>query len=82
MKYLTNYLKAHVAGITAALTLILADMSNNPSLGHGGGLTANDWFAIVGAYVGVASAVAVVPNAAPAPAAAVPGAPAVAQDSA
>lgn len=50
-------LKAHAAGLGAAVTLLLADLdvSNSVSL--------HQWVAIVGAYLGVGAAVHIIPNA-------------------
>lgn len=56
MSIISKYLKAHVAGLGAALALVLADLNAN---GH---LTMNDWYGIVGAALGVGAVVATVPN--------------------
>lgn len=56
MSWISSYLKAHVAGLGAALALVLADLNAN------GSLTLNDWYGIVGAALGVGAAVATVPN--------------------
>lgn len=55
-KTISQFLKAHVAGLGAALTLVLADLNT-------GSLTLNDWYGIVGAALGVGAAVAIAPNA-------------------
>jgi hypothetical protein len=52
----TSYLKAHLAGLGAALALLIADLNSNV------GLTAADWYGIVGAALGVGAVVAVAPN--------------------
>ena len=62
---LNCYLKAHVAALGAALSLVVADLNSH------NGLTATDWYGIVGAALGVGAAVAVVPNSDGAPAKAV-----------
>lgn len=59
--HINAYLKSHVAGLSAAGTLLIADL-------NAGRLTGNDIYAIVGAYLGTAAIVAIVPNT-PAPAA-------------
>jgi hypothetical protein len=55
-KYVHAYLKAHAAGLGAAITLILSDLDNG-SLN-----TWAQWAAIVGAYLGTAAVVSAVPN--------------------
>lgn len=65
MSFVNSYLKAHLAGLGAALSLVVADLN----AGH---LTLTDWYGIVGAALGVAAAVAVVPNGAPKAAALAP----------
>jgi hypothetical protein len=57
-KYVGHYLKAHTAGALSALALVLAFLNSKAGL-H----TADQWYAIVGAYLGVGGAVSVVPNA-------------------
>lgn len=55
-KTISKFLKAHVAGLGAALALIVADLNT-------GSLSLTDWYGIVGAALGVGAAVAIVPNA-------------------
>ena len=51
-----GYLKAHVAGIAAAVTLVITDLTN------GGISTADQWAAIVVAFLAAFGLTAVVPN--------------------
>lgn len=55
MNAITGYLKAHLAGIGAAVTLLIADLQ----AGH---VSAEQWYGIVGAYLATAAVVAVAPN--------------------
>jgi len=55
MHFVSGYLKAHVAGVVAALSLVIVDLNS-------GSITGADWIGIAGAFVGAAAAVAVVPN--------------------
>lgn len=55
-KLISPYLKAHLAGLGAAFSLLIADLN------AGGALTADKWYAIVGAFLGTAALVHVVPN--------------------
>lgn len=58
MHAINGYLKAHLAGIGAALTLLIADLNS------GTHVSAAEWLAIAGAYLGVGAITAVVPNSA------------------
>lgn len=51
-----KYLKAHTAGLGAALTLLIE------KLNYGNALTLSDWIAVASAYVGVGAVVSVVPH--------------------
>lgn len=55
MSAVNRFLKAHLAGLGAALSLVVADLA-------AGSLTLTDWYGIVGAALGVGAVVAVVPN--------------------
>lgn len=56
MRFISQFLKAHIAGLATALSLVVADLNT-------GSLTLSDWYGIVGAALGVGALVAVVPNA-------------------
>lgn len=61
-KYLTwvqSTLKAHAAGLTAAVTLLIADLHSAHNLSN---LTAEQWYGIVGAFVAAFVVVHVIPN--------------------
>ena len=87
-RYVGPYIKAHVAGLGAGLSVMLTDANGN--LGALGNLSANQWWGVVAATGLLGSAVAYVvnipapaaPAAAPAPAPLVEPAPVapVAQD--
>lgn len=49
-------LKAHSAGLGAALTLLITDLN------QAGGMTADKWYGVLGAYAGVGAVVHMVPN--------------------
>lgn len=49
-------LKAHSAGVGAAVTLLLADLNADSHV------TLHQWIAVAGAYAGVGAAVHMVPN--------------------
>jgi hypothetical protein len=69
-RYVSAYLKAHMAGIIAALVVVLTDL-NAP-----GGLHTADWYGIAAAFAAAFGIVAAVPNTpAPVPAPAVADAP-------
>lgn len=55
MAFVNRFLKAHVAGLGAALMLVIVDLQN-------GGVSLADWYGVVGAALGVGAAVATVPN--------------------
>lgn len=50
------YLKAHAAGLGAALSLFIADLNT------GQHVTGGQWLQVIGAYLGVSVVVAAVPN--------------------
>lgn len=58
-RWISPFLKAHAAGLGAAVALLIADLN---SLKPGQGLTMLEWIAIAGAYLGVGAVVATVPN--------------------
>lgn len=57
-KYLYPYLKAHAAGIVAAVSLFITDLQ----IDNGHALSGDQWIGVVGAYLGAAAIVAAVPN--------------------
>lgn len=59
MNGITGYLKAHLAGIGTAITLLIADISADHGISNVSGA---EWSAIVAAALIVGGAVAVVPN--------------------
>lgn len=54
--WLSAWLKAHLAGIGAALSVLIADLNTEHHI------TMTDWYWIVGAALGVGAVVAVAPN--------------------
>lgn len=52
----SSSLKAHSAGLGAALTLLITDLN------QAGGMTADKWYGVAGAYLGVGAVVHMVPN--------------------
>lgn len=61
-KYVLVYLKAHFAGLGAAVSLLLTDLHGGHALGA---LTGNQWIAIAGVALGVGAVVGAVPNKTP-----------------
>lgn len=59
---INKYLKAHLAGVGAALTLLISDLNSKSHL------TSGDLYAIIGAYLATGAIVAVAPNTAETPA--------------
>lgn len=55
LAHVNKFLKAHAAGLGAAITLALADLN----AGH---VSPAQWLAVAAAYLGVGAVVAVVPN--------------------
>lgn len=53
--YVSPFLKAHSAGATAALAMLI-------SFKAGVNLTADQWYAVAGTYLGVGAVVHTVPN--------------------
>ncbi len=58
-KYISPFLKAHVAGLSAAATLAITDANGN--LNNLSALTGNQWIGVAIALLGIGGLVAVAP---------------------